>query len=597
MSENESNDSGQQQNTRGVTTGKNLKVENKKNLHIEFNDFGQPVGTYHAKFVTDMGQLIRNIKITYNDWRKVPLGEKETIWKEAKTTWKIKDDRNKKDVQKILSKAFREFKSRLTRTYITKTMKLKKGEVVGDSPVGIYDQIKADVWEEFKGQRMDKSFLENSAKAQASQRNNKHPHFLGRGGYAAKKEKWFKEELAQELAKKKLNDDDADPTLVEEVINLVSKRMNDRGYLWIKAHTPSSNAPLPQTQNVIDEYKHWKEKEQRGEFVPTRLEDALVKALGNPEHNGRTRGIGGSDGLQKYFGKPLGAGSNGKKYSEDEIQLLIEKVKREAKEEFKRETMEELNMMMEKKWTEMMGRTSHLDDTGGSFKDPSPHRRDQSSCHSTHQTDPFKSVRCRLAVHMNKELTIVAEGMVSPWEDGKMVHNTPLTKENAHVSIDNVIRRDLPLPLPWNGFTMVGDAEGSFAQWPKTLILLEEKEVNSTTQKPKRKVKSKDIREPTNKVRKQYVEKAAVKDKTPSDAEHDDGKPLSLEEVAEISYFCRCLEEKLCSLSKNDTIKIVIDESVYNYKEGTTESFLTVVEIRQMLRTQWLNVVTLQIWG
>ncbi|KAH9619845.1 hypothetical protein KSS87_016423 [Heliosperma pusillum] len=94
-----------------------------------------------------------------------------------------------------------------------------------------------------------------------------------------------------------------------------------------------------------------------------------------------------------------------------------------------------------------------------------------------------------------------------------------------------------------------------------------------------------------------YVENAAVKDKTPSDAEHDDGKPLSLEEVAEISYFCRCLEEKLCSLYKNDTIKIVIDESVYNYKGGTTESFLTVVEIRQMLRTQWLNVVTLQIWG
>ncbi|KAH9618913.1 hypothetical protein KSS87_008437 [Heliosperma pusillum] len=157
---------------------------------------------------------------------KGTLGRKRNNLERSKglTTWKIKDDRNKKDVQKILSKAFREFKPRLTRTYITKTMKLKKGEVVGDSPVGIYDQLNAEVWEEFNRQRMDKSFLE-------------------------------------------------------------------------------------------------------------------------------------------YFGKPLGGGSNGKNYSEDEIQLLIEKVKREAIEEFKRETMEELNMMMEKKWAEMMGKTSHLDDT------------------------------------------------------------------------------------------------------------------------------------------------------------------------------------------------------------------------------------------
>ncbi|KAH9613482.1 hypothetical protein KSS87_014016, partial [Heliosperma pusillum] len=159
MSENEINNSILEQNTRGVTTGKNLKEVNSENLHIEFNEYGQPVGEYHAKFVTDMGVLVRNIKITYNDWRKVPHGEKETIWKEAKITWKIKDDTNKKDVMKIMSKAFKEFRCTLTRIYITKTMKQKDGKAVGDTPVGKYDQITVDVWEEFKKQRMDKSFL------------------------------------------------------------------------------------------------------------------------------------------------------------------------------------------------------------------------------------------------------------------------------------------------------------------------------------------------------------------------------------------------------------------------------------------------------
>ncbi|XP_074271550.1 uncharacterized protein LOC141595481 [Silene latifolia] len=107
------NDFGPEQKTRDVTTGKNSKEENPGNLSINFNEYGQPVGEYHAKFVIDLGLLVKNIKITYNDWRKVPLGEKETLWKEIKITWKIKDDTNKKYVVKMMSKAFREFRCTL----------------------------------------------------------------------------------------------------------------------------------------------------------------------------------------------------------------------------------------------------------------------------------------------------------------------------------------------------------------------------------------------------------------------------------------------------------------------------------------------------
>ncbi|XP_074295723.1 uncharacterized protein LOC141623516 [Silene latifolia] len=189
--------------------------------------------------------------------------------------------------------------------------------------------------------------------------------------------------------------------------------------------------------------------------------------------------------------------------------------------------------------------------------------------------------------------------MVFPWVQGKMVHNKPLTMENAHVCIDNVICGDVPLPLPWTRFTMVGDAAGSFAQWPKSLILLEENEVNSKTRNLKRKDRFKNTEESANKVRKQSLEKASVEgnNKASCDEEQDDVRPLSVEEVGKLGFLGRSLEEKLCSLSKNATIEMVIDESVYNYKEGSVRSFLTIVEIRQMLRNQRLNVVMLQIWG
>lgn len=84
MSQNEEAGSGSVQNTRGVSTGKNLRSKAVDSLQIKFNGFGQPIGPYRARFSSDMGNLARNIKITYRDWTKVPLGLKETLWKDVK---------------------------------------------------------------------------------------------------------------------------------------------------------------------------------------------------------------------------------------------------------------------------------------------------------------------------------------------------------------------------------------------------------------------------------------------------------------------------------------------------------------------------------
>lgn len=88
-----------------------------------------------------------------------------------------------------------------------------------------------------------------------------------------------------------------------------------------------------------------------------------MKAIGKPEHPGRTRGVGSSVGLQSYFGKPS-ASRKGKIYTEEDLRLLIDNVKRETKEEVEKETMEKVNAMIEKKWAEMMEKMSPVKCTG-----------------------------------------------------------------------------------------------------------------------------------------------------------------------------------------------------------------------------------------
>jgi hypothetical protein len=46
------------------------------------------------------------------------------------------------------------------------------------------------------------------------------------------------------------------------------------------------------------------EKKQKGEIVIEGSNDVLTQALGNPEHSGRVRGVGGFSSLSNYFGLP-----------------------------------------------------------------------------------------------------------------------------------------------------------------------------------------------------------------------------------------------------------------------------------------------------
>ncbi|KAK9734168.1 hypothetical protein RND81_04G119800 [Saponaria officinalis] len=340
---------------------------------------------------------------------------------------------------------------------------------------------------------------------------------------------------------------------------------------------------------------------EKGEFVPSRLEDVLVKATGKPDHPGRTRGVGSHVGLQTYFGKPTGQGSRGKLYSMDDMMLF--------KEEVKKETMAEMKVVMQQQFLELMNVCGMKLPPGFelNMRDSpiSSQHLHQSSCHSVELRDPFSELQgptpCWLGVLYFEDLVVVAEGMAWPWTENQTIHNTPLSRQNVRVSIDKILESKAPLPIPWGGFKKVGEVGGSLAQWPKSLVMIGHYEALSSD-----KFKSKETKESGNKAQQaKSTDKFKSKDKESGNKvnlegqdhqEHD--SPLSKDELSSLREHCHHLERVLCScsLSSISLYSIAIDKSVYNYPENI-KVFLSIGDIRQMFRYKWLNISVLQVWG
>ncbi|KAK9740395.1 hypothetical protein RND81_03G032000 [Saponaria officinalis] len=152
--------------SRGTSAG--LKANNSKGLKfIEFDDKGRPIGLWRDKFSCDMGIIARNIKITIEDWSKVPEGQKESIWLDAKNKWNITDAGKRKAVLCYVSLLFKDFKTYLTVFFIYKTRNQRR-KVSLDDPLSIYPQITNEVWEEFVRQRMDGNIQEKSKKVRVA---------------------------------------------------------------------------------------------------------------------------------------------------------------------------------------------------------------------------------------------------------------------------------------------------------------------------------------------------------------------------------------------------------------------------------------------
>ncbi|KAL8112942.1 hypothetical protein AgCh_020311 [Apium graveolens] len=60
-----------------------------------------------------------------------------------------------------------------------------------------------------------------------------------------------------------------------------------------------------------------------------------------------------------------------------------------------------------------------------------------------------------------------------------MIHNSPIAPHNVKVSVDDVVAEYqlTPLPVPCDEHETVGNVAGSFVQWPKDLVTLEQEPI------------------------------------------------------------------------------------------------------------------------
>lgn len=79
-------------------------------------------------------------------------------------------------------------------------------------------------------------------------------------------------------------------------------------------------------------------------------------------------------------------------------------------------------------------------------------------------------------IDSDKGKVVVARGTVFPSssQGSNLVHGNPMAAHNVKVSVDDVVAEFQQTPLPVRSIEheKVGDAAGSFVQWPKDLVML-----------------------------------------------------------------------------------------------------------------------------
>jgi hypothetical protein len=119
-----------------------------------------------------------------------------------------------------------------------------------------------------------------SARNTEQAKKNQHYPRLGPGGYASKQEVFRKMDVEAEATG-----------------NMEVPELKPRLKQWIYTRSvDSSGSSLkfakPKTGEVVSKILKLAKDKENGAFNPSRERDELTVALGNPEHTGRTRGLG-----------------------------------------------------------------------------------------------------------------------------------------------------------------------------------------------------------------------------------------------------------------------------------------------------------------
>ncbi|KAL8103902.1 hypothetical protein AgCh_028196 [Apium graveolens] len=166
---------------------------------------------------------------------------------------------------------------------------------------------------------------EISEKAKESQKHNDHVHYLRPSGYASKRTKWSIDDPITSL-----NDPDYNN------LSLLSTERTGRDFHWLRARARADGQgghyfPNKKTKDVCLTMNELHNQASEGSWNPQGHDDLLTRALGNKEHGGRVRGVGG--GVKIKDGFKSGPRRHSGLLSTDELATITEEIRKKVQKE------------------------------------------------------------------------------------------------------------------------------------------------------------------------------------------------------------------------------------------------------------------------
>ncbi|XP_074332491.1 uncharacterized protein LOC141670505 isoform X1 [Apium graveolens] len=434
-----------------------------------------------------------------------------------------------------------------------------------------------------KKRRETEEFKDISEKAKLSQQHNEHVHYLAPSGYAARRTKWCVDDPITSLTGYESTDPSA-----------LSSELTGRSYDWIRARTKPREGggyyfPNDKTKEVFDKMGELQRQVSDGSWTPEGHDDILSRALGQKDHGGRVRGVGGGAKIKDIFGS--GKTKHSGLVSVDELTTITQEITKKVHKEFEEKMNEMMNSKLEGIFNQLkqMGVSISGDQFVNNFATPK-NEIIRSSCQSVHDSvhgeDHFTNLKtptlcCLWVIHLEERRVIAARGTVFPLNSGgvNMIHNSPIVPHNVKLSVDDVVAEYqlTPLPVPCDEHETVGNAAGSFVQWPKDLVTLGQEPILLEKKKSDTSLK-KNVQVPEKVESKGSV--TPIK-KTP---------PL-LDNDIHSSEHCR---SRRFLLNKRPPTK---KSEVFKYEEnGEDPIYITPEDVDQFLKMSWLNISVLEIF-
>ncbi|KAA0045189.1 uncharacterized protein E5676_scaffold325G00390 [Cucumis melo var. makuwa] len=186
----EKGESSTQKRKRGPTEMKEITRARSKGqkLGIQYNELGQAIGQNATKLKSFIGTTLWfHVPITYSDWPTMPKEIKDKIFELIEAEFVV-DPRSKKTIIQNAGVCFRQFKYRLTTTYVLPFLDdVKKLKF----PPNEYSFIDQQHWTEFVASRLKENFKKKSENGKEKRKKYKYNHITSRKGYANLMEKLF----------------------------------------------------------------------------------------------------------------------------------------------------------------------------------------------------------------------------------------------------------------------------------------------------------------------------------------------------------------------------------------------------------------------